>query len=59
MTDGAHLDSAAWLKDAEIARLLGEVGVRFERWTAEGEDQDLARVIQDALGELRAVTAER
>ena len=22
MTDGAHLDNAAWLEDAEIARLL-------------------------------------
>ena len=46
------------------ASLAAEAGiavfrVAFERWTAEGEDHDLARVIQDALGELRAVTAER
>jgi AcrR family transcriptional regulator len=46
------------------ASLAAEAGiavfrVAFERWIAEGEDQDLARVIQDALGELRAVTAER
>ena len=46
------------------ASLAAEAGiavfrVAFERWIAEGEDHDLARVIQDALGELRAVTAER
>ena len=44
--------------DAEIARLLGEVGVRFERWTAEQElaaDADSAAVLAAYAGSVRRV----
>jgi 1,2-dihydroxy-3-keto-5-methylthiopentene dioxygenase len=46
---------------AEIARLLGEVGVRFERWTAEAEltaDADSATVLAAYAGSVKRVQAD-
>ena len=46
---------------AEIARLLGEVGVRFERWTAEQElpaDADSAAVLAAYAASVKRVQAD-
>jgi 1,2-dihydroxy-3-keto-5-methylthiopentene dioxygenase len=46
---------------AEIARLLGEVGVRFERWTAEhalAADADSAGVLAAYAGSVKRVQAD-
>jgi 1,2-dihydroxy-3-keto-5-methylthiopentene dioxygenase len=46
---------------AEIARLLGEIGVRFERWTAEAElpsDADQAAVLAAYASSIARVQAD-
>ena len=46
---------------AEIARLLGEVGVRFERWTAEAElapDADSDAVLAAYASSVKRVQAD-
>jgi AcrR family transcriptional regulator len=59
---------AATLRERGVAEpaasLTAEAGIAvfkiaFERWTAEGNQQQLSRLIEDSFDELRAVTAER